>query len=67
MPVTLWLLPWCKINWMKDIFEGGAAQGFLLFKGTFPLATVACWLWPSSKLREKIWTVPDAANKAEFN
>lgn len=61
MPVTLWLLPCCKINWMKEIFEGGAAQGFLLFKGTFPLATVACCLWPSSKFLEKIWIVWDAA------
>lgn len=50
MPVTLWLVPSCKINSMKEKFEGGAAQGFLLFKETFPPATVACWLWPVSKV-----------------
>lgn len=50
MPVTLWLLPWCKINWMKEIFEVGTAQGFLLFKGTFTLATVAGQLWSFSKV-----------------
>lgn len=61
MPVTLWLLPWCKINWMKEIFEGGAAQGFLLFKGTSPWPLLLAGCGRSLKFLEKIWIVWDAA------
>lgn len=55
--VRLCLLPWCKINWMRETFEGSPAQDFFLFKGRFCLPLFACWLWASIKT---IWIVIDA-------